>query len=133
MNQSESVPASSGLPEHQVTTDAQREIGELREALAAGEARERALTYELQYRVRNMLAVIRSIYRRSREGGANQEEFAEHFEGRLNTVSRYQSHIDGVGSSGIDLEDMLRDELVGTRCLDGPKCRIAGLPSPGGG
>ena len=128
MNQSESVPASSDPPEHRVTTDAQREIGELRKALAASEARERALTYELQHRVRNMLAVIRSIYRRSREGGASQEEFAEHFEGRLDAVSRYQSHIDGAGSSGIDLEDMLRDELVETRCLDGPKCRISGPP-----
>lgn len=97
----------------------------LHTALAAAEARERALSYELQHRVRNMLAVIRSIYRRSRESGASQEEFAEHFEGRLNAVARYQSYIDEFGS-GVDLEDIVRNELLESRCLDGPNCSIGG-------
>lgn len=103
------------------------ETTRLRNALAAAEMRERALNHELQHRVRNMLAVIRSIYRRSRENGASQDEFAEHFEGRLTAVARYQSHVDEVGS-GIEIEDMVRDELLGSTALDGPNCSIGGPP-----
>ena len=97
----------------------------MRDALAAAEVRERALSHELQHRVRNMLAVIRSIYRRSREDGASHDEFAEHFEGRLRAVARYQTYVDTVGS-GIEIEDMVRDELLESMCLDGPNCSIEG-------
>lgn len=107
---------------------AQRELEQMRAALAAAEARECVLTYELQHRVRNMLAVIRSIYRRTRESGASQEEFAEHFEGRLDTLARYQSQGDDARFPGIELEDMLRDEFLEAHCLDGPTCTISGPP-----
>ena len=108
--------------------DAQHELAAMRDALAAAEARERAMAYELQHRVRNMLAVIRSIYRRTRESGASHEEFAEHFQGRLDAVARYQAQIDEAGSPGIELEDMLRNELLEAHCLDGPNCAISGPP-----
>ena len=104
------------------------EIDRLRAALSASELRERALRRELQHRVRNVLAVVRSIYRRSRESGASQEEFAEHFEGRLTAVARYQTHVDGTETGGIEVEDMVRDELLETGCLDLPDCTIAGPP-----
>ena len=108
--------------------DAQQEISALRAALVAANERERALTYELQHRVRNMLAVIRSIYRRTREIGASQNEFAEHFEGRFDAMARYHSRVAGPGSTGVDLEDLLRDELLEVQCLDGPGCSLNGAP-----
>lgn len=107
---------------------AQQEIRELREALASSRERERALANELQHRVRNMLAVIRSIFRRSLENGASHKEFAEHFSGRLDAVARYQSQVDDFGSAGIEIEDMVRDELLEGHCLDGPRCSIGGPP-----
>jgi len=101
-------------------------IRDLEQALAAAQARERALAYELQHRVRNMLAVIRSIYRRTRENGASQEEFAEHFQGRLDAVARYQLHVDEAASFGVELEEIIRDELLQFHCLDGPNCSLNG-------
>ncbi len=103
---------------------ARAEIDRLRAALATAQQRERALSHELQHRVRNMIAVIRSIYQRSRESGASQSEFAEHFEGRLGAVARNQSTVDDV--AGVELEDMVRNELLASRCLDGPGCMIDG-------
>ena len=104
------------------------EMGKLREALEAAATRENLLAYELQHRVRNMLAVIRSILRRTHEGGASQDEFAEHFDGRLRAVTRYQVEIAGLRSGGIELEDMVRDELLEVNCVDGPNCTITGPP-----
>ena len=106
----------------------EREVAELRAALAVAQARARALEHELQHRVRNMLAVIRSVHRRTRESGADPHEFADHFEGRLDAIARYQSLLDEVDRPGIDLEDMLRDELLTSRCLDGPGCTLSGPP-----
>lgn len=103
--------------------DAKGEVGALREALAAAEARERWLSHELQHRVRNMLAVIRSIHRRTWESGASQDEFAEHFQGRIDAIARYQAQL---GAPGVELEDMLREELLRVHCNEGPHCTIAG-------
>ncbi|MDF0488433.1 sensor histidine kinase [Sphingomonas sp. H39-1-10] len=80
-------------------------------SLAASEARERLLQNELQHRVRNMLAVVRSIFARTVEAGGALEDVADHFKGRLDAVSRYQfaSAIDPRGT--IDLDMMIWDEL----------------------
>lgn len=107
---------------------ARREIGELRRALEAAARRERTLVRELQHRVRNMLAVIRSVYRRTLESGASQDEFAEHFIGRLDALARYQSFVDDLGRSGVEIEDIVRSELLEGHCLDSPKCTINGPP-----
>ena len=101
------------------------ENARLRDMVAAGKARERALHYELQHRVRNMFSVIRTVYRRTRESGASQELFAEHFEGRLSALGRNLAHLDEVGP-GVDLEDLIRDELLASGCLTGPNCSIEG-------
>lgn len=52
----------------------ERTITDLQHALRQTEDREQKLAHELQHRVRNLLAVIRSIYRRSRESGSSAEE-----------------------------------------------------------
>ncbi len=104
----------------------QSEVAQLREALNAAATREQLLADELQHRVRNMLAVIRSIFRRTLENGASQDEFAEHFQGRLNAIARYQTGVVELHSCGIELEDIIRDELLDVNCLDGPNCKIAG-------
>jgi two-component system CheB/CheR fusion protein len=102
--------------------EADRTIRELRAALRAAAARERKLANELQHRVRNILGVIRSIYRRSRANGASQDEFAEHFEGRLNAITRYEVNIAEIGPAGVELEDVIRDELL--QVHSGPEHRL---------
>lgn len=107
---------------------AQGVIERLREELARAKERERLLAQELQHRVRNMLAVIRSILRRTRDSGASQDEFADHFQGRLDAVARHYTQTDTSGSFAVELEDMLRSELLEARCLDGPNCVLEGPP-----
>lgn len=102
------------------------EIATLRGALAAATERERLLEYELQHRVRNMLAVLRSIFRRTRAIGGDQEQFAEHYQGRFDAIARLYSHVQGDGTLAVDVEDMLRDELLPTQWLDKPACVIDG-------
>lgn len=104
----------------------QREVLALREQLAAAAIRERMLTYELQHRVRNMLAVIRTIYRRMLANNTAHDQFAFHFEDRLDAIGRYQTDIAGVSVGGVELEDMIRDELLSVHCTDGPDCTISG-------
>ena len=103
-----------------------REVDRLRSALAAADVRERALTYELQHRVRNMLAVIRTIYRRMLSSKTGPDEFAFHFEDRLDAIGRYQADIAGISAGGVELEDMVRDELFNVHSAEGPTCTIIG-------
>lgn len=107
---------------------AERDREELRAALAAARSREQLLAHELQHRVRNMLALIRLIFRRTRESGASPDEFPEHFLGRLDTVARYQADLVEFRSGGVDLEDMVRDELLAVQVVDGPEVVIEGTP-----
>ena len=99
------------------------------QALRASEARERMLQEELQHRVRNMLAVVRSIFARTVDGAESLEDVADHFKGRLDAVSRYQfaSAVDPTAT--IDLDMMIWDELrvfeFDTRVVaTGPEARI---------
>lgn len=107
---------------------AERETERLRQALADAEARERALIHELQHRVRNMLGVIQSVFRRTRESEASQDEFAEHFQGRLDTISRFQGDLVQLRFGGVDLEDMIRDELLRVHVAEGRDLTIEGPP-----
>jgi two-component sensor histidine kinase len=122
-----SMPADpGGADPADELTRLRRENAELRRLLETSVSSERALEHELQHRVQNMLAVIRSIYRQTRESSATPEEFADHFGGRLDAVARYQKHVDGSSRPDIELEDIVRDELHNVRCGDGPDCIIDG-------
>lgn len=73
--------------------------------------RERLLRAELQHRVRNMLAVIRSIFSRTVESGHSLADVADHFRGRLDAVARFQV-ARGANPLGLSyFEDIVRDEF----------------------
>ena len=106
----------------------QRELETSRKALEAADTREQMLSDELKHRVHNMLAVIQSIFRRTFENGASQDEFAEHFAGRLGAIARHQAGIASLGMDGLELKDMVRDELLTVQCPEGSSCTIKGPP-----
>ena len=112
---------------------AEAEVEQLRQALLVARERERLLSHELQHRVRNMLAVIRTICRRTMESGASHDEFAQHFQGRLDSLARYHAEMADPGSTGIELEDVVRDELLRVQVLDGDDLTIDGPPIRLGG
>jgi len=74
---------------------------------------ERRMSMELQHRLRNNLALMRSVVRRSIESpNATAEEFALHLEGRIGALGRTQAAMTAAGSLGLELEELIRTELI---------------------
>src|SRR3546814_12353666 len=80
--------------------------------LRQSEARLQLLAGELQHRVRNILAVVRSVFSRTVEGERPIEEVAEHFRGRLDSLARTQVILAPTQAGHIDLETLIRTELL---------------------
>ena len=109
--------------------DAEEEVEDLRRShgvLAQSERRANALLAELQHRVRNTLAVARSIARRTAERSSNVEEMLSHSEGRLNAFSRIQSAVTRSPESGVELTAIIDDELLALAAREGDQLRIRG-------
>ncbi len=90
---------------------------------------ETTLRAALHHRIRNTLAVIRSIARRTAENSETVEDYRSHFDGRLAAFARTQSHIMRTGAEGVDLEGLLADELLahqvgGRVSYSGPEVRL---------
>jgi two-component sensor histidine kinase len=114
--------------------NALNELSQARDALVsaqeeAREARnsEMLLRGELQHQVRNMLAIIRSIFARTVASGGSLEEVADHFRGRLDAIARYQSLQASDPRQELDFEQhILREELQSFQFGDDPRIGIAG-------
>ncbi|MBM6595588.1 sensor histidine kinase [Microvirga pudoricolor] len=108
------------------------DIHDLRQA----QEHERLLAAELQHRVRNTLAVTRSIAKRTAERSRTIEDFTRHFDGRLNAFARTQAVVTRDPTSGVDLEYIVSDELRahggrrgGNVRIEGPKLRLRSKPA----
>lgn len=91
--------------------------------------RQAVLLAELQHRVRNVLAMVRSVV--AKGGGASTEDYRTHMIGRINAMARTQALLTrGVGV-GVDLEEMVRDEITSQATdeqrvvISGPKVALA--------
>lgn len=91
-----------------------------------GEERLRFLMAELQHRVRNILAVVRSIFMRTADTSRNADDLKAHFEGRLDALARTQSTLVRTPVSGVDLEEVVSGELMSHGGPDGQRIRIKG-------
>src|SRR4051812_20660241 len=67
---------------------------------------------ESQRQVRNALAVVRSVARRTEATSGSAEDFAAHFAGRIGAFARTQAMLGRSPRQSIDLETIIRDELV---------------------
>lgn len=91
----------------------------------------RALLTELQHRTRNLLALLRSIIRRSGALAGSAEEFGFHLEARVSALARTQSVLALDGDTAPELEDLLRTELTANAIRDrqftiqGPSVRLS--------
>lgn len=97
----------------------ERELGE-------SEARLQRLLAELQHRVRNTLAVVRSIARRSAESSRTVEDYAMHLDGRIAAYARIQAAMTRDLDSGIDLGIIVADTLQSALAREGEQVRISG-------
>jgi two-component sensor histidine kinase len=93
-------------------------------ALYSSRGRVEALDAELQHRVRNILAVVRSIFSRTVGNADTLEHVESHFTGRLDALARYQ--LRATSSVAFDLEDMIHDTLMTYASLDHPRVDIEG-------
>lgn len=95
-------------------------------ALRDSERHAQTLLAELQHRVRNTLAVVRSIVRRTAERSSSVDELLSHFEGRLNAFSRVQSAVTRTPGSGVNIRAIVEDELLAVAAREGQHLGIDG-------
>jgi two-component sensor histidine kinase len=79
------------------------------------------LLAELQHRVRNTLAVVRSIARRTAEASSSAEECGMHLDGRLSAFGRVQAAVTRNPIAGLDLEMLIADELLAVGAQEGER------------
>lgn len=80
-------------------------------ALRESEARLRTLLAELQHRVRNTLAVVKSITVRTAESSRSVEEMMTDLSGRLDAFSRVQTAVTRAPDEGVSLTGLITDEM----------------------
>ena len=95
-------------------------------ALRESEARLRTLLSQLQHRVRNTLAVVKSITRRTADSSGSVEEMAAHLNGRLEAFARVQSAVTRNPDAGVDLRSLVDDELLAHAVHEGDGVAVDG-------
>jgi two-component system, chemotaxis family, CheB/CheR fusion protein len=90
--------------------------------------RQRLLTAELQHRVKNILAVVRSVASRTLESSEGLDDFAAHFDGRLRALARTQGVLARQAGGDIDLDEIVREELLSHAAREGEQVSIGGPP-----
>jgi len=97
---------------------------ETTERVRAGQARN-LMVADLQHRVRNILALVRSIVSRTVETSETVEDLSAHLDGRLSALARTQVQL--TRGPRVDLESLVRDELLaqvadeGRVVIEGPE------------
>ena len=92
---------------------------------------QKTLLAELQHRVRNILAVTRSIVSRSDNGERDTKEYVQHLLGRISALARTQVLLTRKAGAGVDLKGLIRDELLAQVAdespfaLDGPDVKLS--------
>lgn len=81
------------------------------EELRGLQRHQRLLVAELQHRVRNILAMIRSVARRTAVTSQTVEEYSQHLEGRIGAMARTQAMLTRQPGKGVSLTEMIDEEL----------------------
>jgi two-component system CheB/CheR fusion protein len=98
------------------------------EVLRKRTIQQRVYLAELQHRVRNTLAVVRSIARRTAENSSSVEDYLAHFDGRLSAFARTQAEVTRDPTSGVMLEYLVAEELLAHGAREGEQVEISGPP-----
>ena len=101
------------------------------EELQRGREQQQSQILELQHRARNILALVRSIIRRSSGTGDSAEYFASHLEARISALARTQGALIIDCRAGPELEDLIRAEMTANAVREnqfvvaGPSIRLS--------
>ena len=96
------------------------------QALTESESRLKGLLAELQHRVRNTLAVVKSITTRTGEASSSVKDMSAHLIGRLDAFARVQSAVARNPEAGVDLAMIVMDELAAHAIREGKQLSIDG-------
>lgn len=94
--------------------------------------RQREIIAQLQHRIRNILANIRSIVQRSSRTSETLDDLSMHLEGRIDSIARTQQMLARSPGADLELEDIIREELLAHAAPDnrvaiaGPPVRLSG-------
>ena len=88
--------------------------------------RQAFLLAELQHRVRNLLTVTRSVFERTIDSGYDIDDINDHFRGRLDALARTHAGVSHHPEQMVDLQNLIREELLSVGVSDGPSIRIEG-------
>ena len=115
--------AGAVLTFHDVTGTVKAEA-----ALRESEGRLRILLAELQHRVRNTLAMVKSIALRTAESSGSVEEMAAQLAGRFDAFARVQAVVTSNPDAKIELSSIVHDELKAHAIGEGERLSIDGPP-----
>jgi two-component sensor histidine kinase len=103
---------------------------ETSDAVRARAAAGRAVVAEaaLRHRLRNVVAVIRSIARRGATAGLSSEDYAARLDGRIGAFTRTLAELSREGATGFDLAVMLSGELLAHVVQEGERLSFNGPP-----
>ncbi len=76
--------------------------------------RQQVLLHELQHRVRNILAVVRSVAQRTGKSSDSVEAYSHMLSGRINAMARTHNVLTSSPNATIDLHTLIRAELEAT-------------------
>lgn len=106
--------------------DLKAQLEEARRALRASERRETDLRRELEHRVRNVLALSRSVLARTMATATSVEDARSHLSGRLDALARYQGRTAAMLGANFDLETMIWDELLAVASAADARIAVSG-------
>lgn len=87
---------------------------------------EKGLPAEQRHQVRNTLAMLRAIIRRSAETADSVETYAAHLDGRLDAVARVLGALLRSVPEGVALHALVADELLAHLAREGEQVSISG-------
>ncbi|MFC4309783.1 CheR family methyltransferase [Steroidobacter flavus] len=95
--------------------------------------RQQVLLHELQHRVRNILAVVRSVAQRTGKSSDSVEAYSNTLAGRINAMARTHNVLTSSPDASIDLHTLIRSEIEATGnesdhqlSLSGPEITLSG-------
>lgn len=84
------------------------------------------LQYELQHRVRNMLAVLRSIMQRTAQTAETVGSYAMHLDGRMAAYARAHALLLRDPTGGVGLDTLLAEEFLAHLAHEGERVSLSG-------
>ena len=91
-------------------------------------SRQSVLLAEQQHRVKNILAVVRSVLNRTLESSTDLEAFASHLAGRIGALARTQTVAARTAERLVMLDELVHDELASHGGQDERQISVEGPP-----